>query len=117
MELKSAAFNGSGGIAFTKRVDPRPGTEETKGNVTIVNQAQPGEPSHFVASFRIEATFEVEGLQTTNVLLWDVVIPEDDQFAPYRSVEDRAAKLIAPMLRSVADKLEADLPDFSARTE
>ena len=112
MELKSALV-GSGSIAFTKKVDPKPETEETTGNLTIVSGGQPGEPAHYVVTFRIETTFQSEGLETTNVLLWDVVIPEGDQFAPYRAVEDRAARLLPAMLRSVADKIEADLPDFS----
>jgi hypothetical protein len=108
---------GNGSIQFMNAVEPTPASRETTGNVTIVNEAKPGSPAYFQVSFMIDTTFENGGIDFNNIFHWTVVTDEKDYRAAYRSVEDRAARLIAPMLRSLADKIEADLPDFLEKPE
>lgn len=116
MELKSAGV-GNGIVQFQKKVEPTAETKETTANFTIVNVSKPGVPSHFIVTFDVDASFEGGGLEARNFFAWTTVLPSDDQYASYRSVEDRAARLIAPMLRSVADRIEAELPDYPKRNE
>jgi hypothetical protein len=108
---------GNGRVTYVSKVDPTPRTErsDTNGNVTINNitEAQPGRPAFYDVTFILTANFENAGVKFSNVFSWECVVPEESDRAQYRSVEDQAAKQIAPMLRTLADQIEADLPNFS----
>jgi hypothetical protein len=104
----------AGEITFSKEEKGRPATSETKDNVTINHVAIPGTPAHYEVTFMVSATFqEAEGLDFSNRFHLTCLVPEPSDRAQYRAVEDQAARQIAPMLRSLADKIEAHLPDFS----
>lgn len=110
MELNSATV-GNGRVAFQPEIKPTPEAKETSGKAIIVTSARPGRAASYDVTFVIDTKFACNGLEVSNVFHWEVMIPEDDHHASFRSVEDRAMKLISPMLRAVADRIEADLPD------
>ena len=114
-ELKNIAFN-NGTVLFRAKIPGKAETNTTEknGNVTINNitPAVPEIPAHYEVSFGVGFTVATEGLSSANYLQLNLVIADDSDRASYRSVEDRAARLVAPMLRSLADKVEAGLPAF-----
>lgn len=112
MQVKDARL-GNGSITYMREIEPRPETRETSrhGNVTtnIINQAIEGVPAHYEVTFMLNSTFETEGIQAHNVFHWNCVVVEKNERAPYRSIEDQAARQIAPMLRSLADRIESQM--------
>ena len=118
MSIKDVSI-GHGSVTYFSEIKPRPETKETKhhGNVTtnVINAAVDGIPAHYGVTFMLNSTFETEGIETQNVFHWNCVVVEPDDLARYRSVEDQGARQIAPMLRSLADQLESQLTDYSAR--
>jgi hypothetical protein len=114
--LKDAML-GTGDVTYVKKVDAKPETRDSSGGVTVINAPVAGIPAHYNVSFMLDATFDHESLEVRNVFHWNCVVSETSDRAPYRSVEDRAARQVAPMLRALADKIEADLPNFDASPE
>lgn len=112
LSLKAATI-GNGSINYVKEYEGRPETKEQDGNVTIINKAIPAIHAHYQASFMINSEFEIDQFKCSNIFHLNCIVAERNDHAPYRSVEDRAARQLAPMLRLLADKLEADLPNFS----
>lgn len=100
MELNSATV-GNGRVAFQPEIKPTPEAKETSGKAIIVTSARPGRAASYDVTFVIDTKFACNGLEVSNVFHWEVMIPEDDHHASFRSVEDRAMKLISPMLRAV----------------
>ncbi|HJR55304.1 MAG TPA: hypothetical protein VJ798_01900 [Rhizomicrobium sp.] len=118
--LESAAIE-NGSIVYRKKVDPTPRTEssKTKDNVTInvINEGQLGEPAHYEVTFMLTSKFQNAAHSFSNIFHLSCVILEESDHAPYRSIEDKAAREIAPMLRLMADRIEADLPNFDEAGE
>lgn len=114
--IKAASLFGNGSVKYIPQIDPRPETRETArhGNVTtnIINSGQPGFPAHYEVTFMIQTIVDHDGIETNNTFHWGCIVPEQNDRAQYRSVKDQAARQVAPMLRSLADKIEADLPKF-----
>ena len=110
-ELKSVEF-GCGSVVYVRKIEGRPETIERDGSVTVHNSAIPSRPAHYEVTFMLNSSFEHVGLPISNIFHWSCIVEEQSDRAPYRSVEDKAARQIAPMLRSLADKIEADLPNF-----
>lgn len=105
----------NGSISYTPKFEGSPASIKTTGNVTVHNHEIKGVPAHFAASLFINATYEHDGIELSNMFTWNCLVSEPDDNATYRSVEDQAARQIAPMLRALADKIEADLPSFDQK--
>jgi hypothetical protein len=103
---------GNGSIEFVPKFEGRPASTETTGNVTINNSEIKGIQAHYTVSSFINSTYETDGIEFSNMFHWNCVVLEPSDHAAYRSVEDRAVRQIAPMLRALADKIEAELPDL-----
>lgn len=112
--LKEVIF-GNGSITYVKKVDGRPESTEKNGNITVHNSAIPGVPAHYQISFMINSEFEQDGVQFLNFFHLNYVVSEQSDRAEYRSIEDQAAKQLGPMLRALAEKIEADLPVFDQK--
>jgi hypothetical protein len=103
---------GNGSITFHSEVPPQPETKEVNGNVTVMNVAKAGVPAYYEVEFMICAHLECDGLNFSNIFHWKTLVPDISDLAEYRSVEDRAAKQVAPMLRALADRIESEQPNF-----
>lgn len=108
---------GNGSVTYIPVVEPRPASSRTTKtdhnvSVTINDAAIPGTPAHYEVTFMIGADLEHGELESHNTFHLSCVVPEQSDTAQYRSVEDQAARQLAPMLRALADKIEADLPNF-----
>lgn len=112
LAVKAISF-GFGSIEYQKEIEGRPKTTKTTRQngveVSVIDQAIHPVPAHYRASFSLNVTFEQDGHEISNYALWNCIVPEEDRNAPYSSIELRAAQQIAPMLRSFADRIEADL--------
>ncbi|MBZ9808141.1 hypothetical protein [Mesorhizobium sp. ESP-6-2] len=104
---------GNGSVTYHRKIDPVPDTKEINENVTIINKGSKGSPAYYEVTFMISSAIENDGLETRNTFHWNCLVAEADHNAAYRSVEDRGARLIAPMLRALADKIEKELPSFA----
>ena len=100
-----------GEVRYRKEVEPIPATSETKGNVTINNQGQPGVPEHFEVSFMLNCPFEDAPVDYSNVFHWTVIVLGHGKDTPYSKIEAEAARQIVPMLRDVAQRLEDSADD------
>jgi hypothetical protein len=107
--LKEVTF-GNGSINYVRKFDGRPESTEKNGNVTVHNSPIPGIPGHYQISFMINSRFEQDGVEFSNIFHLNCVVSEQSDHAEYRLVEDQAARQLPPMLRSLADKIEADFP-------
>ncbi|MGH0244376.1 hypothetical protein [Sinorhizobium meliloti] len=106
---------GNGNIRFNSKVDAVPATSKTTGNVTINNAGQEEIPAHYETSFMISVYGEERGIEFSNVFHWNDIVPIDRADAPYREIEDAAARRLAPMLRAVADQVDQEMAAFDAR--
>ncbi|MBY8335891.1 hypothetical protein KYN89_02400 [Alteriqipengyuania sp. NZ-12B] len=114
MELKDIGF-GLGSITFHSKEDDVPDKSEVQGNVTINTVGRAGKPAHFTVSNHIACQFERDGIQTHEYFNWGVVVTGFDASATYKEVELAAAEQLAPMLRAVADRIEASLEEAAKK--
>lgn len=112
-ELKLLTLN-NGTIQYFSKIDAVPTTSEKAENVTVNIVGREEVPAHFQTSFMISVEIEEGPLKTGNVFHWNDVVPVAEPDAPYRSIEDQAARRIAPMLRLLADQIEADIARVDA---
>ena len=98
---------GNGQIVFISKVDDRPATSRTEGNVTINEAAVEGHPEHFVVDFNITATSKVGAVAHARRLSLSVPVPGRGRDARYDEVENEAAHMIPAVLRQIADLVEA----------
>lgn len=108
---------GNGSIAYRHKIEETPATSETTGNVTINDAGSPGRPSHFDTSFMLAVEGEEGGLKFSNVFHWNGIVISENQQAPYREIEDAAARQLAPALRAVADLIEQDIQRYEKDLE
>jgi len=115
--LKEAVVT-NGTIVFRRAVPSKAeSTETTHQNGVTVNvhsQAVAELPSHYEVVFAVNSMFEQDGIETANFFSLSTCILETSDHAPYREIEDKGARQIAPMLRALADTIEADLPSCDA---
>jgi hypothetical protein len=111
-EVLDAAIVGNGRVQFIRRTDAIPETVQQSGTVTFHNIGKPAVPGHYEVSFSV--AFSVEGVAepVQNHLLLSVVVPTEDDNASYRDIEARAARLVAPTLRAVADQIGQQVAEF-----
>ena len=114
--IKNVGF-GYGEIQYYSKVESVPETTETTGIVTITNPAIAEIPSHFVASFQIKFTAENQTLQISNALHFSLPIPSLDSDVSFLKIESEAARQIAPMLRFLADSVEAQMLEFDEKVK
>lgn len=112
----------NGSVTYSNEVEPRPETTETSEQdgvtVHIHNAELVGAKAHYIVKFDIEAEYTTDdGLKVSNGLYWNCVVREQSDRAEYRVIEDRAAREIAPMLRALADKIEADVAEAESRVQ
>ena len=110
-KLTSIEF-GYGHVRYFKGVEAEPATTQTEGSVTINNAAIPAVPSSFEVSRQITANFEVDGLKFYNIFSWNCEFANAEMSTPYIEVDSQAARMIAPMLRAVADQIETEVAEF-----
>src|SRR4051794_18768802 len=114
-EVKTASF-GNGTVLYLKKVEGRAAETKTsvENNVTLnVHNAELREiPAHYEVSFQIAAKSDHDGIEVTNFFTVTTLVAEPSDQASYRGVEDRAARELAPILRAIADRIEAGLPSF-----
>ena len=79
------------------------------GNVTVNQSGAPGIAPHFEVSFLIGAEVEAGGVLRSNYFSWACIVPAQTPDVSYRDVETDAARMLAPMLRSLADEIEKDV--------
>ncbi len=103
---------GNGQITYNGEVDPTPTRTEKQGAVTIQNHGSPGKPAHFNTSFMLTVECEHEGIRFNNVFHWDDVVLGKKDGDSYRSIEDEAARKLAPALRAAADLIEKEIARF-----
>lgn len=116
VEVRGVRF-GYGAVTFHNEVKAKKATSKTTGNVTINNSAQPGSPAHFDVSFMLSCDLTEGGLDFTNIFHWSVmVVPEAGKPALYGEVEGEAARQLAPMLRAVANTIEAEVAKTDAKS-
>src|SRR4051812_28930475 len=108
---------GNGQVAFVTKVDPTPTTSETSGSVTINNIGRPGKPAHYEITFSISVDSLEGRVEGYNTFLWNEIVLDERDDVPYREVEAKAARQIAPMLRAVADQVEKEVAAFDARPQ
>ncbi len=114
IEVKLSEF-GNGKISYVAKIDPEPETRETKGDVTVINGATKGQPAFFEVDFFIGFDIECDGLPSHQSLWLKFAVPNGDDSSPYRAIEDRAAQLVAPTLRVLADKIDEATAQTTAR--
>lgn len=111
VELIDFGMN-NGSIAFIPQVDARP-ARSTVGNVTAISEETEEVPAHYEATFMLQSLFKAANEVTfSNVFHLTVVVPDTSISALYRDVEDRSAQQLAPMLRALADRIEADIREI-----
>ena len=113
-DLTLASF-GNGEIRYISKVDAVPTTSETNGNVTVKNMGRDEIPGHFETSFMIQVKIEESGIDAYSSFHWHDVVLADQADVSYRSIEDKAARRIAPMLRTLADRLDQAMAEFDQR--
>ena len=104
-------------IAFFNEVEPTQETTNKSGNATTINAAQPGDPAHYLTTFRINFELESGGRRVGNYLGITVSVPNGSVRAAYREVEIEAAQQLAPALRAVADQIEAEVEAVDGKPE
>ncbi len=102
----------NGSITYIAAEEPVPATTRVDGNVTINNAGQPGSPGHFETSFMISVQSEAQGKIVNNVFHWNDIVSIESDGSPYREIEDKAARNLAPMLRAVADQIDREIADY-----
>ena len=65
------------------------------------------EPSHFVVEFCLTFGLEIEKITTFDVLTLTAIVPNKLSGTPFDEIEREAAKQIAPLLRNLADEVDA----------
>ena len=89
--VKSVQF-GNGQVRYFSKIDPQPATSETTGNVTVNTAAIPGQPARYKVSFMLSFAADEDGLENHNVFHLTCLVPDENDWTPYRSIEDRAAR-------------------------
>ncbi len=107
-EITDVSLN-SGQIQFIKEEAPVPDNVQREGNVTIHNQGRPGRPAYYDTSFLISMDYVEGGITGTNIFSLGTIVVNDQESAPYREVEDQAARALPQMLRDLADRLEKQI--------
>jgi hypothetical protein len=116
LEVKNCNL-GSGSVTYNNEVKSEPEKRQTVGNVTTVSGAIDGIPAHYQVSFFINAALKQNEIEFHNMFSLNCLVEEQSDHATYRSIEDRGARQLAPMLRSLADKIEAELPNFDEQAK
>jgi hypothetical protein len=97
---------GNGSITFVPPVPGRRASTRVENNVTIVETEIPAKPAHYDVSFQISANDTAGPLATFNVFHLNLKVFDADHREAYRSVEEKAAEMVAPLLREIASKIE-----------
>lgn len=113
-DLTLSSF-GNGEIRYIAKIDAIPPTSETTDNVTIKNMGRDAVPGHFETSFMMQIKIEESGIDAYSTLHWNDVVLADRADISYRAIEDQAARRIAPMLRSLADRIDQAMAEFDGR--
>lgn len=107
-QVKSVTL-GHGEVRFFKKVEATPTTTRRNGNVTVKNVGQPGSPAYFEVSYMIFCTIGERDHDYQNIIHCKVRVDEQDGMTPYFEIEDAAARQLAPMLREIADLVDAQV--------
>ncbi len=102
---------GFGAIAFRGGVAAEPASVVRQGNVTVHNEAKPGQPMSFEGSFQISCYSKEDAISLFNVFTVNLPVVGEPADSPYSAIESKAARQIAPMLRSIADEVERQIAE------
>jgi len=116
VEVKLIGF-GNGSINYRGKIEAVPATSETTGNVTVNNAGRDAVPAHFETSFMLSAQVDNDGLIANSTFHWNDVVLSETAEVSYRSIEDAAARRIAPALRALADKIEEEIARFDGEKQ
>jgi hypothetical protein len=103
------------GFGSVRCIPARPEVPETREQLddgTHIHMGSPAREAFCEVDFRIECSYGSEEEGFSNVVLWSVRLAGDKADLPFSEVEAEAARLIAPMLRDVADSVEKQVVDF-----
>lgn len=113
-ELEEAKL-GFGSITFVQKQPEVATRTEHEGNTTINYVGTPERPAYFEADYFVTSTFKNGEEDYLNSISWKVRLPaQEPTTVPYAQLEAEGARLIAPMLRAVADAVEAQVAAFDA---
>lgn len=113
VDLREVRY-GNGSVRFFGEVEPTPATSETRDNITINNMGQPGAPSRYEVTYMISCDFKMGGAEVRNTFHWTVALSGANRDDQYASIEAEGAQQLAPMLRAVAERIEAEVAAFEA---
>lgn len=91
------------------------------GNGSIRLQGQPVDgqasetPSHYQATFMVSSQTTIGSITVNNDFLYNGVVLTERGDAPYRDIEDAAARGIPAMLRSLADQIDQKIAEFDEK--
>jgi len=106
---------GNGSIRFVGKVDEVPPSTTVDGNVTINNSGTPGVPAHFETTTMIQAQIKVSDVTAFSTFHLNDVVLSENADVPYREIEYKAARRLAPMLRAIADQIDQEMARFDER--
>jgi len=106
---------GYGTVRYNKAIEAIPATSKTTGNITINNSAQPGCPEHFLVTFMLSCGPNDRAMMSQNTFHWTEIVTGMTRSARYSEVEAKAARQLAPSLRSVADAIEKMVAEFDEK--
>lgn len=105
---------GYGDVVFTKAFEGRPRTEKREGNVTVINEAIAGKPAYFEVSHMLNVEVDADGDTYHNIFHLKSRISGEDEDVSYKAIEALGFRNLAPMLRAIADRIEADEAERAA---
>lgn len=111
------AYVENGVIQFNNGIPEVPATSETEGIVTITNAGRPGTPASFEVTFKIVSEFDVDGIGCNPYISMMIPVAVTDKGLPFVEVEERAAEHIGPILRALAEKIEAQVLASKSETD
>jgi hypothetical protein len=111
VELQSVDM-GFGSVTFAQLNPETPTTTERQGNTTVNYVGSPGRAPYCEVSYMLTASYKTEDDAFSNIFHWTVRLPGKSASAPYFEAEAEGARLIAPMLRAVADGIEKRVADY-----
>lgn len=114
MELKAVSF-GNGEVTFYSEVEETPTTTTKSGNVTVNNVGRPGVPAYFEVQFMLNCQYVAGQIDAQNIFHFRALVTDKGRDTSYAEVEAEGARLLAPMLREIADNIEKQVAEFDSK--
>jgi hypothetical protein len=105
---------GFGHVLCVPAVPETPETHETGDDGVHIHTSSPAQEAYCEVQFMIDCSNKDLSNPISNIFHWTVRLAGDKADVPYSQVEAEAARLVAPMLRDVADRVEKQVTEFDA---